>query len=151
MLTGKQTYVTIRFNDLFGELVGNPTGGLLVNGRLVRFDIQNLIAKEVYLQLVTPPVFGDYTFTLETYQTAYNGTDYLVGQSTTNVWRHSCFGTVCKECDILNNSKCISCYDQSVSDYYILDTTLQTCTRACTAGFYLTTLNACSPCNSNCM
>lgn len=44
-LTGKETYVTIRFNDLFGELTANPTGGQLIDGRLVMFNIENSVNK----------------------------------------------------------------------------------------------------------
>ncbi len=80
-----------------------------------------------------------------------SGTSYLISQSVSNVWRHSCFNTVCKRCNPANTSICIDCYDKTISDFYIFDTSQSTCTRDCTTGFFLTTGNICSPCFTNCL
>lgn len=67
-----------------------------------------------------------------------------------NIWRHTCYNTVCRKCDPTNNAICIDCYNTTISDYYIYDTALQTCTRDCLSGFFMSG-NVCSPCSGNCL
>ena len=149
-LSAKQTYTIIKFNDLFTALTVAPNGAQLLGPRSVRFDIANQTSSDLSMTLQTPVVFGDYTFSTETY-IEVSGISYLIGRSVSNVWRHSCFNTVCKRCDSVNNSICIDCYDKSISDVYVFDTALQTCRRDCLTGYYMTAGNICSPCSNNCV
>ena len=143
--------MSIVFNDLFGALTSPPSGGALLGARNVRFDISNQTSTDLYMSLVTPTSFGDYTFSMTTF-IEIGGVSYLMGQSVSNVWRHSCYMTLCRECDASNITKCINCYSKSISDFYIFDTALTTCRRDCNSGFYLTNNGtSCSPCSNNCL
>jgi hypothetical protein len=95
-LSAKQSYVQIQVNDLFGDLTAAPSGGTLLGVHLVQFSIPNEALATLYMNLVNPTVFGSYTFALSTYLIGTNGTAYLVGRSTSNIWQQSCFGTVCR-------------------------------------------------------
>jgi len=116
----------------------------------VQFAIANLASTTLYMNLINPTAFGSYTFSLATYLVSANGTSYLIARSTSNIWQQSCFGTVCRECNSINNAICIDCYNSTISNYYIFDSAGQTCSRDCTTGFYLVSL-VCSPCSANCL
>ncbi len=62
-MSGKQTYIVIKFSDLFGALSVAPTGTTLLGPRSVRIDIQNQTSAFFSMTLQTPVIFGDYTFT----------------------------------------------------------------------------------------
>lgn len=66
-ISGKQTYIVLKFSDLFGSLTVAPTGGILIGSRTVRYNIQNQTSADSSMTLQTPVVFGDYTFSAETY------------------------------------------------------------------------------------
>lgn len=146
-LSGKQTYVNIRININFGALnaTTTPIGATLVNGYEVRYNILGEGTSQKSFTLQTPIYIGDYTFTLKT----YTSDDYPIGESTSNVWRHSCYGTECRSC---NGTLCGDCYNSTLTNFFIFNTADSTCIRACQVGFYLqpSTTN-CIPCNQNCL
>lgn len=72
-----------------------------------------------------------------------------MGESTSNVWRHSCYGTECRAC---TGTTCTNCYNSSLSNFYIFNTADSSCIRACSVGFYLdSSNNNCIPCSTNCL
>ncbi len=148
-LSGKQTHVVLKFNDLFAALTTAPAGSVLLTSRTVRFDITNQTTSTFSLTLQTPVIFSDYTFSTETYISDAN-ISYLIGQSTSNIWRHTCYNTVCKRCNPTNTSICIDCYNTTISDYYIYDTLLQSCRRDCLTGYFMSG-TTCSPCATSCV
>lgn len=61
-LSAKQTYIIIKFNDLYGSLSTAPSGGSLIGPRTVRYNILNQSSADFSITLQTPVVFGDYSF-----------------------------------------------------------------------------------------
>lgn len=61
-ISGKQSYIIVKFSDLFGALTVPPSGASLLTSRSVRYNIQNQTSTDFSLTLQTPVVFGDYTF-----------------------------------------------------------------------------------------
>ncbi len=57
---------------------------------------------------------------------------------------------MCKRCNPTNKSICIDCYNTTISEFYIFDTSLNTCTRDCLSGYFMSG-TTCSPCASSCM
>jgi len=71
-----------------------------------------------------------------------------VGSSTSNSWTFDCATTECRSCQ--SDGSCQTCYNSSISNYYILNTNSSTCERACSPGYYLI-LTTCYLCSSNCL
>lgn len=97
----------------------------------------------VNLGLTNPTAAGGFSFSLNT----FSSDNYQVGVSTSNSWNYDCASTVCRSC--LTNSSCATCYNSTITQFYIFNSANSSCIRACSVGNFLVN-TTCTPCSSNC-
>lgn len=137
----------IKIDSVFGALTTAPTGFTLVDSYTLRVACAGSSCSFNF-NIVNPTTKSSYVFTLTSYLLDNaTGISYEVGSSTSNTWTFDCSTTNCRSC--LTNGSCDSCYNSSISNFYILNTFTSTCDRACQAGYFLVN-TTCTICNSNC-
>jgi len=142
-LSQTQQSIVISIDTSFGALNSTPNGASLINSYKVKFPCTGGSCT-LSLNLLNPINFANYTFQLDT----YDDEDYAVGRGISNIWNLDCVDTNCRSCN--SNKKCLDCYNQSITPYYIYDTLNLDCIRTCPAGYFLLNNITCSRCDSNC-
>lgn len=146
-LSTAQSYVIIKIDSSFGALTTAPSGFTLVDSYTLRVACVGSSCTFNF-NIVNPTTNSSYVFALTSYILDNStGISYEVGSSTSNVWTFDCSTTNCRTC--LANGSCDSCYNSSISNFYIINTFTNTCDRACQVGYFLVN-TTCTICNSNC-
>lgn len=146
-LSGTQNYVRVTINSAFPAVTIAPAGARRVDNYNLDFDC-NSTACSLSVSLTNPTATGSFTFSLNSY---INDTavEYQVGTSTSNSWTYDCATTNCRSCEA--NGSCITCYNSSITPFWIFSTSAKTCISDCPPGFFSTNANTtCTPCDSNC-
>ena len=141
-LPSSQAYVVITINSAFSALTAAPAGGSLIDGYNVKFNC-NSSSCSATLSLVNPTSTGNYSYSL----TTYSSQNFTVGTSVSNSWSFDCANTDCRSC--LANGSCLTCYNSSISQFYIFNSANNSCIRACSAGSFLVN-TTCTACSTNC-